>query len=67
MITGQEKGDCDERFKNSEFTGYFPGQANLDKDKVAGFYYDTLARVTFENLSINQAPEDETSLSNQIF
>ena len=59
------KNYCDERLKNPEYTGYFHGKVNLNADKVAGYYYNTHAKVTFENPPSNQALEDETSLLNQ--
>ena len=64
----QRSGKCDygERLKNSKFTGYFQGQANIDTGKAAGYYYNTLIRVTFKQPSSNQAPDDEASLLNQI-
>ena len=40
---------------------YFQGQVNLDIAKVAGYYYNTHARVTFEKPTSTQAPDDETS------
>ena len=53
--------DCDERLKDPEFTYYFYGQANLNTSKVAGHYYNTHAKVTFENSPSNQAL-DETRM-----
>ena len=55
------KSNCDKRHENPKFTGYFQGQANLNTGKVPGYYYNTHARVTFENPLSNQAPDDETS------
>ena len=59
------KHDCDERIKNPKLTGYFQGKANLTAGKVAGYYYNIHARVTFKNPPSKQGPEDETSLLNQ--
>ena len=59
------KHNCEERFENPKFTGFFQGQANLNAGRVADYYYNTHARVAFEDSLTNQAQEDETSLSNQ--
>ena len=39
--------------------------ANLNMGRVAGYYYNTHARVAFKDQIINQALEDETNLLNQ--
>ena len=44
---------------------YFQGQANLDTGKVAGYYWNTQAKVTFQNPLSTQISEDEKSLLNQ--
>ena len=64
MTRGQENIYYNERLKNPEFTGYFYVQADLNTGKVAGHYYNTHTRVTFENPPIIQ-PLDKTSWLNQ--
>ena len=53
------KCDCNEGPNDLKFTGYFQGQANLDTGKVTGYYYNTHARVVFENALSTQAPNDK--------
>ena len=52
------KCDCNERSKNSEFTGYFHRKGNLNTGKVAGYYYNTHAEVAFEKHPSNRASDD---------
>ena len=40
-------------------------QANLDTGKVAGYYYNTQAKVTFETPLSTQVSNDEKGLLNQ--
>ena len=42
-----------------QLSGYFQGQANLDTVKVAGYYYNTQAKVTFENQLSTQISEEK--------
>ena len=58
------KFDSKERVKNPKFTGFFQGQANLNTSRVAGYYYNACARVSYEDPLTNQALEDETGLLN---
>ena len=50
------KHDCNEGPDDLKLIAYFQGQANLDTGKVAGYYYNTHAKVTFENPLSTQAP-----------
>ena len=60
-----ESCDCNAMPNHLKLSGYFKGQANLDTGKVAGYYYNTQAKVTFENPLSTQISEDEKSLLNQ--
>ena len=54
--------DHNEIPEDLKLSEYFQGQANLDTGKVAGYYYYTQAKVTFENPLSTQISEDEKSL-----
>ena len=62
----QEKYNSEERFENSnpEFTRFFQGQANLNTDRVAGYYYNAHIKEAFENPPANKNLECENSLFN---
>ena len=48
-----------------KLSGYFQGQANLNTGKVAGYYYDTQAKIAFEIPLSNQVSDDKKTSLNQ--
>ena len=65
MMIKDQRCDCNEIPDDLKLSGYFQRQTNLDTGKVPRYYYNTQAKVTFENSLSIQISDDEKSLLNQ--
>ena len=60
-----EKCDCNKMPIDLNLSEYFQGQGKVDTGKVGGYYYNTQAKVTFENPLSTQISEDEMSIKSE--